>query len=254
MWQQKKKKFFRKLLTFNKNGIDFNKFIFMSIEENLKTIRPQIPQNVRLVCVSKFHPNEAILEAYRFGERIFGESRVQELCEKQSSLPDDIQWHFIGHLQSNKVKYIVPFVDLIHAVDSLKLLEEIDRQSAKIDRVVRCLLEVHIACEPSKFGFLPKQLEEMLKGEKWKNFHNIQICGLMGMATYTDNQTQIRQEFRTLKLLFDRLKTSFFSGDENFRELSMGMSNDFQIAIEEGSTLVRLGTCIFGERNYSVST
>ncbi|MBP7368707.1 MAG: YggS family pyridoxal phosphate-dependent enzyme [Paludibacteraceae bacterium] len=226
----------------------------MSIEENLKKIHTQIPDNVRLVCVSKFHPNEAILEAYRAGERIFGESRVQELCEKQISLPKDIQWHFIGHLQTNKVKYIVPFVDMIHAVDSLKLLEEIDRQAGKVDRIVRCLFEVHIAREASKFGFLPAQLEEMLKGEEWKNFRHVQICGLMGMATYTDNQAQIRQEFRTLKSLFDRLKVSFFSQNDNFRELSMGMSNDFQIAIEEGSTLIRLGTIIFGERDYPATT
>lgn len=226
----------------------------MSIEENLKKIHTQIPDNVRLVCVSKFHSNEAILDAYHAGERIFGESRVQELCEKQISLPSDIQWHFIGHLQTNKVKYIVPFVDMIHAVDSLKLLEEIDRQAGKVDRIVRCLLEVHIAREPSKFGFLPEQLEEILKGEEWKNFRHVQICGLMGMATYTDNQTQIRQEFRTLRLLFDQLKVSFFSQNENFRELSMGMSNDFQIAIEEGSTLIRLGTIIFGERDYPATT
>jgi len=252
MWR-KRKKLFKKLRISNKEKFT-KEYIDMSIEKNLKKIRVQIPENVQLVCVSKFQPNKAILEAYHLGERIFGESRVQELCEKQKSLPGDIQWHFIGHLQTNKVKYIVPFVDLIHAVDSLRLLEEIDRNARKIGRVVRCLLEIHIARESSKFGFLPEQLIEMLKGEGWKNLHNVQICGLMGMATYTDNQTQIRQEFRNLKLLYDQLKDSFFSNEASFRELSIGMSNDFQIAIEEGSTIVRLGTCIFGERNCTVIT
>ena len=217
----------------------------MSIASNLQNIRKHIPENVNLVCVSKFHPNESILEAYQTGERVFGESKVQELCTKYETLPKDIQWHFIGHLQSNKVKYIVGFVDLIHGVDSLKLLSEIDKQAAKSDRTVNCLLQVHIAAEETKFGFSPDEIKIALK--EALAYKNVKIKGLMGMATFTDNTEQVKNEFRLLKSIFDELKSH---SDSEFSILSMGMSNDFRLAIEEGSTMVRIGSSIFGNRNY----
>lgn len=222
----------------------------MSIQSNIQSIRTHIPSHVRLVCVSKFNPNESILEAYETGERIFGESKVQELCGKYETLPKDIVWHFIGHLQTNKIRYIVPFVSLIHGVDSYKLLTEIDKQAAKACKTVHCLLQVHIAQEETKFGFSPDELLEMFEAGAWKQLNNIQICGLMGMATYTVNKDQIRREFNGLKTLFDQVKQQYFSNETSFCELSMGMSDDFQIAIEEGSTLVRVGSSIFGHRNY----
>ncbi|HJV77570.1 MAG TPA: YggS family pyridoxal phosphate-dependent enzyme [Paludibacter sp.] len=222
----------------------------MSIQSNIQSIRTHIPPHVRLVCVSKFNPNESILEAYESGERIFGESKVQELCGKYETLPQDIVWHFIGHLQTNKIKFIVPFVSLIHGVDSYKLLSEIDKQAAKTGKTVNCLLQIYIAQEETKFGFSAEELLEMLKVGEWKNLKSIRICGLMGMATYTDNREQIRAEFRGLKTLFDQIKTQYFSDEPSFCELSMGMSDDYQIAIEEGSTLVRIGSSIFGHRVY----
>lgn len=222
----------------------------MSIQSNIQSIRTHIPSHVRLVCVSKFNPNESILEAYETGERIFGESKVQELCGKYETLPKDIVWHFIGHLQTNKIRYIVPFVSLIHGVDSYKLLTEIDKQAAKADKTVHCLLQVHIAQEETKFGFSPDELLEMFEAGAWKQLNNIQICGLMGMATYTLNKEQIRREFNGLKTLFDQVKQQYFSNETSFCELSMGMSDDYLIAIEEGSTLVRVGSSIFGHRNY----
>ena len=222
----------------------------MSITTNIQSIRAHIPTNVSLVCVSKFNPNESIQEAYSSGERIFGESKVQELCGKYESLPKDIDWHFIGHLQTNKIKFIVPFVSLIHGVDSYKLLVEINKQAQKVGVKVRCLFQVHIAQEETKFGFSPTELEETLTNGEWKSLENITICGLMGMATYTHNREQIRAEFRSLKILFDQVKSTYFPTNTNFRELSMGMSDDYQLAIEEGSTLVRVGSSIFGARNY----
>jgi pyridoxal phosphate enzyme (YggS family) len=224
----------------------------MSISTNIQSIRKHIPEHVQLVCVSKFNPNKSILEAYEKGERVFGESKVQELCEKYESLPKDINWHFIGHLQSNKIKYIVPFVSLIHGVDSHKLLVETNKQAAKAGKVVNCLLQVHIANEETKFGFSADELKDALEVGEWKDLKNIQICGLMGMATYTDNREQIRTEFRGLKMLFDDVKATFFASESSFRELSMGMSDDFRIAIEEGSTLVRVGSSIFGSRMYKL--
>jgi len=203
---------------------------------------------VQLVCVSKFNPKESILEAYETGERIFGESKVQELCDKQETLPQDICWHFIGHLQTNKIKYIVPFVSLIHGVDSFKLLAEIDKQAAKTGKTVNCLLQIHIAQEETKFGFSADELLEMLRVGEWQGLKNIRICGLMGMATFTDNHEKIRTEFRGLKMLFEQVKTTYFASDPSFCELSMGMSDDYQIAIEEGSTMVRVGSLIFGTR------
>ena len=222
----------------------------MSIAQNIQEIRKNIPQNVSLVCVSKFHPENAILEAYNCGERIFGESRVQELLAKQTKLPADIQWHFIGHLQSNKIKLILPTVSLIHGVDSFNLLKEINSRALKAGRVVSCLLQVHIAREETKFGFSMEEIRQMLSGIEFGSLENVQINGLMGMATLTDDKEQIRAEFRTLRQLYDELKREYFQNNENFLELSMGMSDDYQIAIDEGSTMVRIGSSIFGMREY----
>lgn len=222
----------------------------MFIAQNLAMIREHIPVNVKLVCVSKFHPDNDIMEAYIAGERIFGESRVQELIDKQERLPKDIHWHFIGHLQTNKVKYIVPFVELIHGVDSLKLLVEINKQAEKYNRVVNCLLQVHIATEETKFGFSPDEILGLYQTEVLSNLSYIQICGLMGMATFTDNHQQVRKEFQSLKSLFDIIKREYNTENDCFREISMGMSDDFQTAIEEGSTMVRIGSSIFGQRVY----
>ena len=222
----------------------------MSIPQNIQEIRKHIPTHVKLVCVSKFHPNETVLEAYRCGERVFGESKVQELCGKFETLPSDISWHFIGHLQSNKIKFIVPFVELIHGVDSYKLLEEINKQALKAGKKVNCLLQIHIAKEETKFGFSEEELLQTLSEGKWKELSGVTICGLMGMATYTDNRDQIRAEFKGLKGLLDRVKQLYFNDNPSFCELSMGMSDDYQLAIEEGSTLVRIGSSIFGHREY----
>ena len=222
----------------------------MSIQQNIEEIRKHIPPHIRLVCVSKFHPNETLMEAYTCGERIFGESKVQELCGKYETLPKDISWHYIGHLQTNKIKFIVPFVELIHGVDSYKLLEEINKQALKAGKKVNCLLQVHIAKEETKFGFSNEELIETLSEGKWKELSGIRICGLMGMATYTENREQIRDEFKGLKTLFDQIKKQYFTDASSFCELSMGMSDDYQLAIEEGSTLVRIGSSIFGNREY----
>lgn len=222
----------------------------MSVAQNIQEIRKNIPANVSLVCVSKFHPENAILEAYNCGERIFGESRVQELLAKQTKLPADIQWHFIGHLQSNKIKLILPTVSLIHGVDSSNLLKEINSRALKAGRVVSCLLQVHIAREETKFGFSMEEIRQMLSGIEFGSLENVQINGLMGMATLTDDKEQIRAEFRTLRQLYDELKREYFQNNENFLELSMGMSDDYQIAIDEGSTMVRIGSSIFGMREY----
>lgn len=222
----------------------------MSITKNIQLLQVELPQGVRLVAVSKYHPNEAILEAYNAGQRVFGESKVQEMVAKYEALPKDIEWHFIGHLQTNKIKYMAPFVSLIHGVDSLKLLKEIDKQAAKAGRCVKCLLQIHIAQEETKFGFTPNECKEMLDQGEWRELNNIQLCGLMGMATNTDDIEQIRSEFRLLSGLFKDLKAAFFADSETFCELSMGMSDDYAEAIQEGSTLVRVGSKIFGERVY----
>jgi len=222
----------------------------MSIAENIQQLQAELPQGVRLVAVSKYHPNEAILEAYNAGQRVFGESKVQEMTAKYETLPKDIEWHFIGHLQSNKIKYMAPYVTLIHGVDSYKLLTEIDKQAAKADRVIDCLLQLHIAQEETKFGFTPDECRQMLQAGEWKKLTHIRICGLMGMATNTDNIEQIRAEFNLLGSLFNELKANCFAGNNAFCELSMGMSDDYPEAIEAGSTLVRVGSKIFGERVY----
>ena len=222
----------------------------MSVQQNIISIRKHIPAHVQLVCVSKFHPDEELLEAYNAGERVFGESKVQEMCGKQQRLPKDIRWHFIGHLQTNKIKQIVPFVELIHGVDTFKLLVEINKQAEKQNRRVNCLLQVYIASEVTKFGFSSDELKSLLATAEWQELKNINIAGLMGMATFTDDKNQIRSEFKSLKDLFDELKNTYFTDNTSFKEISMGMSDDYQIAIEEGSTMVRVGSSIFGVRNY----
>lgn len=221
------------------------------ISEQIKSIKASLPEGVRLIAVSKFHPNEAILEAYEAGQRLFGENHVQELTAKQESLPADIEWHFIGHLQTNKVKYVAPFVSLIHGIDTPKLLKVVDKEGAKVGRVIPCLLQIHIATEETKFGFSREECLEMLSSDILTELQHVQICGLMGMATNTDDEVQIRKEFHTLRALFEELKETYFMDAPAFKELSMGMSDDYPIAIEEGSTLIRVGTKIFGERDYS---
>ena len=223
----------------------------MQIAENIKQVLSELPERVRLVAVSKFHPNEAIEEAYSAGQRVFGESKVQEMTAKYESLPKDIEWHFIGHLQTNKIKYIVPYAALIHGVDSYKLLAEINRQAAKANRIVNCLLQLHIALEETKFGFSFDECRAMLAAGQWKELTNVRICGLMGMATNTDDTEQIKSEFCSLSSFFQEVKTTWFAGAEQFRELSMGMSHYYHEAIAAGSTLVRVGSKIFGEREYS---
>lgn len=222
----------------------------MNIKEIINEIKSELPQSTRLVAVSKFHPAEAISEAYDGGQRIFGESKVQELEEKYKVLPKDIEWHFIGHLQTNKVKYIAPYISMIHAVDSYKLLCEINKQAQKANRVIKCLLEIHIAKEESKYGFSFDSCRQMLESEDWKGLENVSVCGVMGMATFTDDDAEIRNEFKSLHDFFTELKNSYFSNDDNFREISMGMSDDYPIAVEEGSTMIRVGSKIFGVRNY----
>lgn len=220
------------------------------LQQQLLQVRATLPQDVELVAVSKFHPVEALQEAYDAGQRIFGESRVQELEQKRPLMPADTRWHFIGHLQANKVKYIAPYVELIHAVDSLKLLIEIDRQAARCGRIIHCLLQVHVAQENTKYGFLPNELFDFLEKGEWRALSNTCLAGLMCMATNTDNEEQIRQEFHQAKSLFEQVKVRYFSKVPTFSECSWGMSDDYPIAIEEGSTLVRVGSKIFGERHY----
>lgn len=220
------------------------------IEQQLKEVLSAIPEEVRLVAVSKFHPKEAIETAYQAGQRIFGESKVQELEGKYEVLPKDIEWHFIGHLQTNKVKYIAPYIAMIHAVDSLKLLKEIDKYASKADRVIPCLLEIHIAEEESKYGFSFDSCKAMLNDNEWKSLSHVCIAGVMGMATNTDDLTQIKKEFAALHSFFGELKKTYFPNEDAFKEISMGMSHDYPLAIEEGSTMVRVGSKIFGERNY----
>lgn len=222
----------------------------MDIQANLKEVLDQLPEGVRLVAVSKFHPNEAIEEAYKVGQRIFGESREQELSTKYETLPKDIEWHFIGHLQTNKVKYIAPYIAMIHAVDSYKLLAEIDKQAAKHNRVIPCLLEIHIAQEESKYGFTFDTCRQMLEEGGWKQLKHVCIAGVMGMGTNTDDEKEVEKEFRSLADFFQSLKQDYFSQTDSFKEISMGMSHDYQIAIKCGATLVRVGSKIFGERIY----
>jgi len=220
------------------------------VAANLHGILDTLSPGVRLVAVSKYHPGEYIEAAYAEGQRVFGESHVQELSKKQQSLPNDIEWHFIGHLQTNKVKYIAPYISMVDAVDSMKLLKEINKQAAKHDRVIDVLLELHIAEEETKFGFTPDECRQMLEDGEWRELRNVRICGLMTMASNVDDELQIEREFNTAAELFDELKTKYFPDDENFRERSWGMSDDYMIAMRCRSTMVRIGTSIFGERVY----
>lgn len=226
----------------------------MSIKNRLSAFKELLPPTCSLIAVSKTHPVEAIQEAYEAGQRMFGENKVQELASKYELLPKDIQWHMIGHLQSNKVKYIAPFIHLIHSVDSLKLLEEINRQGAKASRVINCLLQVHIASEEHKFGFAAEEVQKLMAGHKLEELSNIAIKGLMGMATLTDSRDQIRREFNSLRALFEDLKTKPLPVNAQMHELSMGMSSDYQEAIALGSTLIRVGTAIFGNREYNIKS
>ena len=220
------------------------------VQGNLKKVLADLPEGVRLVAISKYHPNEYIQAAYDLGQRIFGESHEQELRQKHTTLPQDIRWHFIGHLQTNKVKYIAPYVTMIEAVDSLKLLREIDKQAAKCERVIDVLLELHIAEEETKYGLTPDACRQLLAGGEWRQLQHVRICGLMMMASYVDDEQQIRAEFRQARELFDELKARYFADEPSFCERSWGMSHDYPIAVQEGSTMVRVGTTIFGPRLY----
>lgn len=220
------------------------------IQTEIQTIKSGLPKEVRLVAVSKFHPMEALQEAYDGGQRIFGESKVQEMTQKYEALPKDIEWHFIGHLQTNKIKYMAPYVALIHGVDSYKLLSEINKQAAKVGRIIPCLLQIHIAQEETKFGFSTDECRSMLEEGNWRTLENVQIAGVMGMATNTEDEAQIKQEFATLSSFFREVKETYFKDRPSFKEISMGMSDDYPLAIEEGSTLIRIGSRIFGVRNY----
>jgi PLP dependent protein len=222
----------------------------MNINNNINNFRQNLPPGCKLIAVSKTQPVTRVQEAYDAGQRIFGENKVQELVAKYEVLPKDIQWHMIGHLQTNKVKYIAPFIHLIHSIDSVKLLEEINKQGAKAGRIIHGLLQIHIAREETKFGFSGDELLQLIDSTRWLEWAHVQITGLMAMATFTENQQQIREEFQTVKKLFDTLKQRPLPENVCMRELSIGMSGDYQIAIEEGSTMIRIGTAIFGERQY----
>lgn len=220
----------------------------MSIENNLLEIKATLPDNVTLVAVSKTKPVSDLMEAYEAGQRVFGENKIQEMAEKFEQMPKDIEWHMIGHVQTNKVKFMASFVSLVHGVDSLRLLEEINKQALKNNRVIDCLLQVHIAEEETKFGLSESELNELLQSESFSQLKNIKIKGLMGMATFTDNQNQIEKEFKHLKSVFDRLSQTQKTDNYEMKILSMGMSGDYQLAIECGSTMVRIGSSIFGTR------
>lgn len=220
------------------------------ISDQIKIITETLPDGVELVAVSKFHPVEALKEAYDAGQRIFGESRVQEISQKRLLMPDDVQWHFIGHLQTNKVRQLVPYVSLIHSVDSIKLLESINAESVRIGRVVDVLLQLHVAQEETKFGFTCEDCVDLVDKGVLDRLPNVRVCGVMGMATNTDDMGKVREEFKSIKNVFDTLKQRYFADKPYFKEISMGMSDDYHIAMEEGSTLVRIGTTIFGSRGY----
>ena len=221
------------------------------IKENLEKIRATVPEGVTLVAVSKTKPISDLQEAYDAGQRVFGENYPQEMRDKHEVLPTDIQWHFIGHLQTNKIKYIIPFVTLIHSIDTANLLEAVNKEAKKHDRVVDCLLQFHIALEESKFGLDLNEARQLLDSEAFKQMENIRICGVMGMGTFTDNMDEVRKEFKHLKSIFEALKKDYFANQPQFKEISMGMSEDYPIAIEEGATLIRVGSKIFGPRNYN---
>ena len=220
------------------------------VKDNLLAVKQTLKENVKLVAVSKYQPIELLEEAYEAGQRVFGESHALEVRDKAEALPKDIEWHFIGHLQTNKVKYIAPFISCIESVDSLKLMQEINKQALKNDRVIDCLLQFHVAQEETKSGFTLEECEQVLSSDEFASLKNIRIIGVMGMATYTEDEKQIRKEFKTLVANFAYLKMAYFSTNQDFKEISMGMTDDYQIAMSEGSTIVRVGSGIFGEREY----
>lgn len=224
----------------------------MSIKDNLAKINSNIPKNVTLVAVSKTKPISDLLEAYEAGQRIFGENKIQEMVAKHEEMPKDIEWHMIGHIQRNKVKYMAPFVSLIHAVDSLRLLTEINKQALKNDRVINCLLQIKIASEESKFGLTEAEVTQLLASEEYKSFQNINIIGLMGMATFTSDQNQLQKEFSMLKNIYDKL-SAMETANYQIKTLSMGMSADYPIAIKNGSTMIRVGSSIFGNRTCNLN-
>ncbi|MDX9811608.1 MAG: YggS family pyridoxal phosphate-dependent enzyme [Bacteroidales bacterium] len=220
-----------------------------NITDSYNTLKEEIPQTVKLVAVTKTRTTDEIMELYRAGHRIFGENRVQELLSKKDKLPADIEWHIIGHLQTNKIRSVAPFIGMIESVDSYRLLKTINDEAAKAGRIIRCLLQIHIADEESKFGFTMQELGDMLRDNRPGDFKNVAICGVMGMATFTDNIEKVASEFAFLKKSFSIIKERYMNNDEVFSEISMGMSGDFKTAIEQGSTMVRIGSLIFGERN-----
>lgn len=220
----------------------------MDIGKNIADIYRTLPPGVKLVAVSKTKPSEVMLEAYRSGHKIFGENKAQELISKQAELPKDIEWHFIGHLQSNKVKYLAPFVAMIHSIDSLKILRAVNKEAAKIDRSIPCLLQFHIAQESTKYGLSLEEAHAILNGEEFQSMKHVRIAGVMGMATFTDDERQVSNEFRHLRDIFAGLKNTFFFDQPGFKEISMGMSDDYVLAVQEGSTIVRVGSKIFGAR------
>ena len=220
--------------------------------EKYDEIRASLPAGVRLVAVSKFKPAEDIAALYQHGQRVFGENHAQEMKAKHEVLPQDIEWHFIGHLQTNKIKYIAPYVSLIHSIDSFDLLKEVNKHAVKNNRVIPCLLQFHIADEETKFGFTLEECKVMLNSPDFQELKNVNIHGVMGMATFTDNMEQVRGEFQHLHQIFEELKSACFSQNPDFKEISMGMTHDYPIAIEEGSTLIRIGSAIFGPRDYSI--
>lgn len=220
----------------------------MSIKSNIKKLIESVHNEVKIVAVSKFHSTDEIMEAYEAGQRIFGESRVQELVQKNEELPKDIEWHFVGGLQRNKVKQIAPFISLIHSVDSERLMREVNKQAAANNRTISCLLQIHVAEEDTKSGFTPDECLQFLSEGVFKEYTHVKLVGIMGMATFTDDEDKVRNEFQQLKQLFDKVKSQYFANDSDFKEISMGMTGDYPTAIEEGSTMIRVGTLIFGER------
>ena len=220
------------------------------VKENLNRIVSTIPEGVRLIAVSKTKPVEMLQEAYDAGQRLFGENKALEMRDKHAVMPNDVEWHFIGHLQTNKVKYIAPYVSLIHSIDSLTVLEAVDKEARKHERVIDCLLQFHIASEETKFGLDMDEARQLLESDEYRELHHVRICGVMGMATNTGDMDKVRSEFAHLRNIFSDLKCSYFKDNDFFKEISMGMSHDYAIAVEEGATLVRVGSSIFGERIY----
>lgn len=222
----------------------------MHIAEQISRLHQELPEGVSLLAISKYQPIEALQEAYDAGQRMFGENHIQEMAAKATALPKDIEWHFTGHVQTNKIKYMAPFVSLIHAVDSFRLLREINKHAAKHERRIDCLLQIHIAQEETKYGLTVDECRQLLANEPWRELQHIRITGLMAMGSNTDDLEKVRNEFRQIKQLFDELKSTYFADEPSFSQLSEGMTDDYPIAIEEGSTIVRIGSMIFGERQY----